>query len=398
LLKAGYTFDFVSDRLLKDVTFADGKLHAGGNAYQAIVLPETKYMPLETLEQLIALADQGAKIVVQKSLPADVPGWSDLDGRRNKFHSLLTALEQKKPDHLLIGDDIKALLTDAGVRREKLVESKVQFVRRHDGDRTVYFLANQSSQPIDDNVTLATSGEKFAAILDPMSGRVGKAPVLPATDGGTRVHLQLAPGQACIVETSPTELSGPNWSYYRPHGEAQPLTGTWDVSFVKGGPELPTAKQIEKLSSWTEFGGAAGKAFSGTAKYTLKFAKPQAAGAASRLDLGKVADSARVSLNGEELGVLFTAPFTVDILADKLKDQNTLEISVSNLMANRIADMDKKGVQWKRFYNANVAAHDAANRGANNLFSAAKWEPRPSGLLGPVTLTPLESFDPREKK
>ena len=111
-----------------------------------------------------------------------------------------------------------------------------------------------------------------------------------------------------------------------------------------------------------------------------------------------MADSARVKLNGEELGVLIAAPFVIDIPAEKLKEQNTLEVSVSNLMANRIADMDRRGEKWKIFYNANVAAHDPANSGPDKLFTAAKWSPRPSGLLGPVTLTPLEKFDPLLEK
>jgi hypothetical protein len=200
------------------------------------------------------------------------------------------------------------------------------------------------------------------------------------------------------VVTSPKDQTGPQWRYYKSQGDAQPLAGTWNVSFVKGGPKMPTEAKIDKLQSWTEFEGAEGKVFSGTAKYTLKFAKPRAAADAWRLDLGKVAESARVSLNGEELGVLFTSPFTIDISADQLKDQNTLEVSVSNLMANRIADMDRRNISWKIFYNANVAAHDAVNRGPNNIFSAANWSPRPSGLLGPVTLSPLEKFEPSEKK
>jgi len=73
-------------------------------------------------------------------------------------------------------------------------------------------------------------------------------------------------------------------------------------------------------------------------------------------------------------------------------------VFVSNLMANRIGDMDRRRVQWKRFYNANVAAREPANRGPGNLFSAANWKPRESGLIGPVTLTPLEKFDPTTTK
>ena len=37
-----------------------------------------------------------------------------------------------------------------------------------------------------------------------------------------------------------------------------------------------------------------------------------------------------------------------------------------------------------------MSARFAENRGADGLFTAAKWSPKPSGLLGPVTITPLK--------
>jgi hypothetical protein len=66
-------------------------------------------------------------------------------------------------------------------------------------------------------------------------------------------------------------------------------------------------------------------------------------------------------------------------------------VLASNLMANRIADLDRRGVPWKKFYNVNFPPRLAANRGPDGLFSAAKWTPLPSGLVGPVTLTPLRA-------
>jgi len=67
-----------------------------------------------------------------------------------------------------------------------------------------------------------------------------------------------------------------------------------------------------------------------------------------------------------------------------------LEISVTNLMGNRIADMERKGQPYKIFYNVNFPAHDAINRGADGLFTTLGWKPQESGLFGPVTLTPLQ--------
>jgi hypothetical protein len=83
--------------------------------------------------------------------------------------------------------------------------------------------------------------------------------------------------------------------------------------------------------------------------------------------------------------------FRVDIPAADLSESNTLGVAVSNLMANRIADLDRRGVQWRKFYNTNFPARLGANRASDGLFSAARWAPLPSGLAGPVTLTPMRA-------
>jgi hypothetical protein len=73
-----------------------------------------------------------------------------------------------------------------------------------------------------------------------------------------------------------------------------------------------------------------------------------------------------------------------------LKADNLLEIKVSNGMTNRIIDLEKRGVPWKKFYNVDFPSRLATNRDATGLFTAAGWEPEVSGLLGPVTIAPLK--------
>ena len=114
------------------------------------------------------------------------------------------------------------------------------------------------------------------------------------------------------------------------------------------------------------------------------------------LNLPEVAESCRVRLNGHEIAALIHPPWQVIISADELQETNVLEVEVTNLAANRIADLDRRGVLWKKFYNVNMPARLRENRGPDGLFTAAAWPVRPSGLSGPVTLTPVESFHPRE--
>jgi hypothetical protein len=79
----------------------------------------------------------------------------------------------------------------------------------------------------------------------------------------------------------------------------------------------------------------------------------------------------------------------VIVPAGQLQQQNTLEVAVSNVLANRMADMDRRQEPYKIFYNINFPARRAENRGPDGLFTAAKWPPRESGLIGPFTVTPL---------
>ncbi|HEX2855450.1 MAG TPA: glycosyl hydrolase [Opitutaceae bacterium] len=399
LLNRGYTFDFVTDRLLAGVTFAEGSLQSGGNRYRVIVVPETKFMPLETLERLYALADAGATVVFHKNLPDDVSGLGKLMARRSEFQVHKEAIKRGTPrengitelawnrGRVLLGDDMEKLLTHARVARESFVDQGIRFERRTLGGGFVYFLLNSGNAPVEGWFPLSV-GAKGAALFDPMTAASGVAAIRTAADR-TEVFLKLAPGETVIVKTFAAAPSGSAYSYWNAAGSPQPLQGTWSVKFTAGGPALPAEISSDELKSWTEFAGDAYKSFSGTAVYRLAFARPAGDAAAWQLDLGKVAESARVKLNGRELGVLFTPPFHLVIPRDQLQAQNTLEVSVTSLSANRIADLDRRDPSWKKFYNTNYPARIGGNRGPDGNFSAAKWTPRASGLIGPVTLAPV---------
>jgi hypothetical protein len=160
-----------------------------------------------------------------------------------------------------------------------------------------------------------------------------------------------------------------------------PLAGPWSVRFLEGGPVLPASFVTDSPGTWTSRGDPEGDRFAGTARYALHFDAPRAA-PDFLVDLGRVAESARVRLNGKELGVLIAAPFRVHTGPLRAKN-NVLEVDVTNLSANRIRDLDRRGVQWKIFHDINYVGIDY------KPFDASGWQVRTSGLIGPVALTPL---------
>ncbi len=403
MIEAGYTFDFISDRQLGNVDVAGNSLQTGGVSYKAVVLPECRFIPLKTFEKLVDLARKGATIIVHARLPSDVPGWWSLDERRNGFQTAVAEMRFAQVDNsdiqsakvgkgrFLLGKNLSQLLSSAGIKRELLVDKGLQFVRRKHEKGFYYFVLNGRNEPLNDWVPLR-AGARSIAIFDPMFEEKGLGARRTTEVGANEVYLQLVPGESCILKTLDTAVRGPLYAYSKTKGEPREIRGSWSVRFVEGGPELPPAIETRELGSWTNYGGEAVKKFSGTASYTISFVRPQREADGWLLDLGRVCESARVGLNGKVLATLIQPPYRIRIPENLMKEKNTLEVAVSNLMANRIADLDRRGVNWKKFYNINFPAIRRENAGADGLFNASRWLPRDSGLIGPVTLVPTVSM------
>ena len=124
--------------------------------------------------------------------------------------------------------------------------------------------------------------------------------------------------------------------------------------------------------------------------YQLNFAKPKTNAQGYWLDLGKVAESASVTLNGKYLATLLGPTFKVFVPNTLLKAENDLAIKISNSMANRVIALEKEGTVWQKFYNINVSARLKQNVGKEGYFTTKNWTPKESGLLEKVTLTPVE--------
>jgi hypothetical protein len=222
-----------------------------------------------------------------------------------------------------------------------------------------------------------------------MLAQAGIAKTRKQTDGILEIYLQLQPGETRIIQTAAQKMTGNAFPYYEPAGNAISISGDWSLQFVTGGPTLPPATHITQLGSWTELPDTTAAIFSGTARYSIHIPKPSGNSSAWLLNLGKVAQSAEVRLNGKKIATLIGPNNEVVIPANLFIHDNLLEIFVSNGMSNRIINMEKRGVVWKKFYNTNFPANAAENRGPDGQFTAIRWHPELSGLTGPVTLTPL---------
>ncbi len=392
----GYAFDYVSDAQLKTAKVANGKIQMPGGKYQVIVVPECKYIPLETFKELVALAKSGAIIAFLPKMPTDVSGFGNVGERQKEFEKI------KSQIHFGIhsGENMRGSITGRGLisegkigffgvavpRERHLSDAGLSFIRRTFDGGWNYFIANRTERDCNGWISLARPAKSFA-FLDPVSGTAGFLPDVSLNKNEMPViHLRLRAGESVILRAfAEKKVAGPAWNYWQTNAEPAeiPSSCVWNVEFIAGGPVLPASFSTTNLASWTKLGDTNAQSFAGTARYKVTFGVPDPNIGPRWLDLGDVRQSARAKLNGKDYGTLITPPFRV--LVDNLTVNNTLEVEVTSVAANRIRDLDRHGVPWKTFRDINIVDINY------KPFDASNWPLTDCGLLGPVTLTPVKA-------
>jgi (4-O-methyl)-D-glucuronate---lignin esterase len=118
--------------------------------------------------------------------------------------------------------------------------------------------------------------------------------------------------------------------------------------------------------------------------------------------LGKVAVIAQVAVNGRDLGVLWKAPFRLNVTSALRKGDNLLEVRVTNLWVNRMIGDEQLPEDSDRAPNGQLKSWPKwllegkpSPTGRHTFATYRVWRKdsplQESGLLGPVTLRATRS-------
>jgi hypothetical protein len=408
----GYDYDVCnSEIILTRLGVKNGKIVLpDGMSYRVLVMPAYTTLPVEVLTKLKELVSAGMTLIGPK--PERAPGlkdyprcdaqvkkladelWGDCDGKTVTEHTF-------GKGRVVWGKSVREVLTQAGVQPDFTATAAqpgafLDWIHRTTDDAEIYFIANRLNREEKATCTFRVSGWK-PEVWDPVTGETRDlSQFSPTSDGGTEVSLEFAPYQSCfIVFRPPTVGTVRRTVCGAPGGRALPnspvlkpvmeLTGPWTVTFEPKLGSPSNAVVFNNLADWTTQANPAIKYYSGKATYRKSFGGPSSAVATADggrdgarpsirmyLDLGVVHNLAQVRLNGQDLGVVWCAPWRVDISKAIRAGSNDLEIDVVNLWPNRLIG-DGKLPPEKRLTQTNI---DAFYKGEPKLL--------PSGLLGPV--------------
>ena len=344
--KAGYDCDYISEKLLLSTSYKEGKLvTASGQPYSGLIIPSDNTIMTEDVRNHIAqLKAQGACI--------------------------LTGVKR---------EDMESCCNPEPMRNSL----GLKVIRRRNEAGYHYFIANLTPNDIDSDVNLATG---FSGLLwvDPLTGNKYAVEV----QGGGKVRIKLRSGESMILQTfnepQPDlqfELM-PRKKFYPSKENCININKGWKLSFIEEVPKVNDTFDIDTLRTWEGVNNSSAKITMGTGVYETSFDLPSGTtDCRCTIDLGDVRESARVYINDVYVGCAWCVPYVLNFDGKILKRiGNHIRIEVTNLPANRIADMDRRGVQWRKFDDINIVNINYKHRTYN------RWKPMPSGLNSSVRI------------
>ena len=227
------------------------------------------------------------------------------------------------------------VLADAGILPDFEGEG-VRAIHRRDRDEDLYFIANREGRENAVTCAFRVSGKK-PEWWDATTGERRALGEFEEKNGRTLVPVRLAPHESGFVvfrKSGATITTKENFPSLAP---LQTIEGAWEVSFDPrwGGP---AHVRFDRLEDWSQRNELGIRYYSGKATYRIRFdTKNAGTDRALCLSLGLVHNIASVRLNGHDMGVVWCAPWRVNLPVDALKASgNDLEITVANLWLNRL--------------------------------------------------------------
>lgn len=388
-LPVGYQFDYMNAEVIeKFMTVKNGLITLPhGTQYRILVLPKLETMRPELLAKIRDLVRDGAVILGpaplrspslqnQPAADADVQKmaaelWGAVDGvtvKSGKFGSgtVLNGMTMEE-----------ALAFIRCIPDCKLPEDRtLHYGHRTTGNTDIYFLTNQTGTRQIVTPEFRVKG-KQPELWEAVTGSIRKLPAFEQKEEATAVPLSLEPYESVFVvfreKAAPASTSRLSDNYPEA-GEVTRLTGPWTVTFeaAQRGPAEPV--QFDTLYDWTASPDERIRYYSGTAVYAIHFDLEQLpADDHLFIDLGRVTAMARVTLNGEPAGSIWTAPYRCDITRLVKQGTNEVRIEVVNTWVNRLIG------------DQNLPENERATWCTVNHYKAT--DPlQPSGLMGPVKI------------
>lgn len=382
-LPTGYSFDFINaEVLLTRATVKDGCLTLpDGMKYRLLVLPNQKSMRPEVLKKISELVQAG--LAVYGDAPEYSPslsGYPEVDKEVQRIGKDLFTTDNYgtgKVFHRGIG--LQEVLDKLNIRPDFFCKTNapVLFIHRTLPDAEIYFLSNQQDKKITFDGEFRVSQELSPELWSAATGEIRRLSDFENTGDHTALQMELEGNESVFLVFRKNDKATEKKINFPVKETVYSVDTPWKVTFEAGkrGPEAPVV--WSQLTDWMNSENDSIKYFSGQAVYETAFTLEELPQKSLYLDLGHVMVMAKVTLNGQYVGGVWTFPYRLNVTEYLKKGENKLEITVVNNWQNRlIGDQHLPEDQRPTWTTINPWKADSPLQS--------------SGLLGPVE---IQAFD-----
>ncbi|MCQ2186853.1 MAG: glycoside hydrolase family 2 [Bacteroidales bacterium] len=376
-LPDGYSYDWINAEILKNHAHVkNGSLVIdSGMSYRVLVLPPQNTMRPEMLECIASLVKDGLTVLGPKPEKSpSLENWPEADQQVCALaDEMWSATSYGKGRVYPEGTSLETVFTELGMQPDCLLAADgrtVNFTHRTLADAEVYFVSNKEFEPVHVEACFKDYGYSGAEIWDPTTGYINGV-ACTRESGRQNLSFDLEKGGSTFIILR----NGAKPAAELQCAESVAVDGPWNVEFDEMAGNAAFNRTFPELCDWSESADEDVRYFSGTAHYSSSF--NVAAGDAQKyvLHLGTVMVAAKVRINGEYAGGVWTAPFSLDITPFVHEGENSIEVDVANNWVNRLmGDM--------RLPESQRGTH-------TNVYPGSDTELQASGLIGPVTIDKL---------
>lgn len=348
-LPLGYQFDYINaEVIIRDAYVKDGLITLPhGTTYKVLVLPESKAMRPEVLTKIKQLVMDGA--VVLGNPPTHSPSlenqpeadrlveematelWGAVDGIKTKS-------AQIGKGKLFYNVSLEELFSEIGNVPDcgTPAGKPIHFGHRKMDNTDIYFISNQSNVTQDAHLRFRVKGLQ-PELWNPINGTMRKLTEFSTDGETTTVPVVLDKFESAFIVFREKGRPIAGTKNFPQQEQIATIKNGWDVQF-NGKLTNPTPIHLEQLQDLATSKEDNIKYFSGNMIYSTTFDFDQEVPEKEQvyLDLGEVAKMAKVWVNNQYVGGVWTYPYAVDISQALKQGTNTLRIDVVNTWVNRL--------------------------------------------------------------
>lgn len=364
-LPKGYQFDYINaEVLMLGANVAQGNIVLPhGTTYRVLVLPPQNNMRPELLTKIKRMVSDGA--VILGTPPLRSPSLKNYPAADKEVEAMARELwgecfskrgsNRYGKGRVYNGYRLEEVFAELDLVPDCSIKPSepLLYCHRSTMGAEIYFISNQSNQPINIAPTFRVDRNMHPEFWDATNGNIEALPKFTSTNDGIQIPISLdALGSGFIVFRQTSKRSASTTTAIAPTSTAI-ITNPWLLHF-DGKGKLSTHEDIT-LSHLTDLSQSEDKDlryFSGTISYSTTFTAESAQ--RTILNLERVECMAKVYVNGNYAGGVWCEPFKVDISNYTCEGENSLRIEVVNKWVNRIVgDMQLPAEERKISLTAN---------------------------------------------